>query len=67
MKQPEPDRRLGGTFVREKDGTLVSHTPPTAPTEADKQARDAAAQQTTTSTAAPADDTPTARSTRRGS
>lgn len=28
-KDNEPDRRAGGTFIRDKDGTLLEHRPPT--------------------------------------
>lgn len=30
MKHNEPDRSKGGTFIRDKDGKLISHIPPTA-------------------------------------
>jgi len=33
-KSKEPDRRLGGTFIRDKDGNLLEHIPPAKPREA---------------------------------
>jgi hypothetical protein len=31
VKTPEPDRRNGGTFIRDKDGKLLQHIPCTKP------------------------------------
>ena len=44
-KAKEPDRRLGGTFIRDKDGNLLEHIPPTKSREqlvAEAQAKAAA-------------------------
>lgn len=35
----EPDRSRGGTFVRDREGKLLEHLPPTRPTADTPQAR----------------------------
>ena len=46
-KPQEPDRRKGGTFIRDTQGKLIEHIPPTRParsaTQADTAKQDASA------------------------
>lgn len=70
MKEQQiPDRRGGGTFVYDKDGKLLEHTPPTKTVEQAK-AEAAAAAETESADAATStaltEDAPPVRTSRRG-